>query len=101
MVQIISDKQSDWVEWLGNVIDRLEDYPNITRMVVFAKTEEDEENSHAQIIEFMNCDTDDIFHIGGVLQKEAIKHEMAEEFGLDDNWEADWDGSDDYNYEDV
>lgn len=97
MVQIISDKSSDWVNWLGEVISRMEEYPDISRMVVFARTENDENNSHAQIIEFMNCDTDDIYHIGGILQKEAIKHEMAEEFGLEDNWEAEWDEGESYD----
>lgn len=89
MVQIISDRQSDWVVWLGEVAERLEKYPSISRMVVVAETEEDEEKSHAQIVEFMNCDTDDIYHIGGILQKEAIKHEMIEEFGINDDWEID------------
>lgn len=85
MVQIISDKPSDYVIWLGEVIERLEKYPSVQRMLVVAETN-DENNS--QIIEFMNCNTDDVYYIGGVLQKEAIKHEFAEEFGLDDEfWE--------------
>ena len=90
MVQIISDKSSDWVNWLAEVISRLENYSDISRMVVFAKANNEENNSRAQIIEFMNCDTDDIYLIGGVLQKEAIKHEIVEELGFEDeSWESD------------
>lgn len=89
MVQIISDKPSEWVVWLGEVIERLEEYPSVQRMVVVAETN-DEDNS--QIIEFMNCNTNDVYYVGGLLQKEAIKHEFAEEFGLDDDsWEYELD----------
>ena len=84
MVQIISDKSSDWMKWLAEAVERLGDYPDISQMVLFANTKDDEPQSHTRVIEFMNCDYDDIYSIGGLLQKEAIKHEMAEEFGLDD-----------------
>lgn len=86
MVQIISDKPANWLTWIGEVVEYLEKFPNISRMVVAACA--DENDGGSQIIQFMNCSTDDVYYIGGVLQKEAIKHEMAEEFGLDDeSWE--------------
>ena len=85
MIQIISDKHSDWAVWLGKVMERFDEYPSISRILVVAEAD-DENNS--QVIEFMNCSTDDVYYIGGVLQKEAIKHEFAEEFGLDDEY---WD----------
>lgn len=75
MIQIISDKHSDWAVWLGEVMERLDKYPSISRLLLVAEAN-DENNS--QIIEFMNCNTDDVYYIGGVLQKEAIKHEFAE-----------------------
>lgn len=85
MVQIISDRQSDWVDWIGEVIARLEELPPVSRMMIVA----DIDKSGTQIIEFMNCSTDDVYHMGAVLQKEAIKHEFAEEFGLNDGWDYD------------
>lgn len=87
MVQIISDRPSDWADWLGEVVERLGEYPSVSRMVVVADIDND---VNSQIIEFMNCSTDDIYYIGGVLQKEAIKHELVEELGIeDDSWEED------------
>lgn len=85
MIQIISDRPSDWSVWFAEVMERLDEYPSISRVLVVAEAN-DENNS--QIIEFMNCSTDDVYYFGGVLQKEAIKHEFAEEFGLDDeSWD--------------
>lgn len=96
MVQIISDKTSNYVNWFAEVIDRLGEYPDISRIVVFASTERDENKSQTQIIDFMNCDYDDIYYIGSLLQKEAIKHEMAEDYGLnDDEYEFEIDEEDD------
>lgn len=83
MIQIISDNQSEWAQWMAEVMERLEEDTPINRMLVVAETEEGNE-----IIEFMNCSNDDIHYLGSLLQKEAIKHEIAEELGLDfDNWE--------------
>lgn len=83
MIQIISDNQSKYAQWMAEVMERLEEDAPINRMLIVAETEEGN-----QIIEFMNCCNDDIHYFGGLLQKEAIKHDIAEEFGLDyDNWE--------------
>ena len=88
MVQIISDKPSNWIVWMGEVMERLEKYPSVSRMIVVAETSD---KDSSQIIEFMNCNTDDVYYLGGLLQKEAIKHEFAEEFGLDDEtWDYDF-----------
>lgn len=89
MIQIISDKPSDLAEWLCGVIDRLEEYSSVSKVVVIAQADKDDDTSH-QIIEFMNCNVDDVYYLGGLLQKEAIKHEMLEELGVEDEcWEED------------
>lgn len=91
MIQIISDKPSSWAEWLCGVMGRLEEYPPISRMVIVAETDADDDVSH-QIIEFMNCSPNDVYQLGGLLQKESIKHELLEELGIDDDaWEEDED----------
>ena len=88
MVQIISDKPSNWLTWVGGVVERLEKHPSVSRMAIIADIEGDD---CSQVIEFMNCTIDDVYYLGGLLQKEAIKHEMMEEFGLDDEY---WDEED-------
>lgn len=85
MVQIISDRPSNWLTWIGGVVERLEKYPDVTRIAVIADIEDED---CRQVIEFMNCSTDDVYYLGGLLQKEAIKHEMMSELGIDDDgWE--------------
>lgn len=90
MVQIVSDKPSDWMGWVNGVIERLlNKHQSISKMAIIADIG-DELNT--QVIEFMNCTTNDVYFLGGVLQKEAIKHEMIEELGMeDDYWEEELD----------
>ena len=89
MVQIISDRPSNWLTWIGGVVERLEKYDNVERMAIIADVEDE---NCTQVIEFMNCSTDDVYYLGGLLQKEAIKHEMMGEFGLEDEY---WEEEDD------
>lgn len=87
MVQIVSDKPSDWICWVRGVVERLlDEHQSISKMVIIADVGDD---TNTQIIEFMNCSTNDVYYLGGVLQKEAIKHELVEEFGIsdDEHWE--------------
>ena len=88
MVQIVSDKQTPLVEWITGVLDRLGDF-DVSQVVLVAQTTDPDT---PQLIEFMNCNTDDMYYFGGVIQKEAVKHEIREELGLDDeDWEEDTD----------
>lgn len=96
MVQIISDKPSNWITWVGEAVEHLQGYP-VQRMIIVADIDNKENHN---IIEFMNCSTDDVYRLGGVLQKEAIKHEMAEDFGLDDESWEEYEGEEDL-YESV
>ena len=86
MVQIISDRPSDWMEWISGVIERLlDEHQSVSRMAVIVDVGND---TNTQIIEFMNCSTDDVYHLGGLLQKEAVKHELMEELGINNEyWE--------------
>lgn len=87
MVHIISDRQSDWVKWFGEVISRLEKYKNVSQLLIVANVDNVDDDGNSHVIEFMNCNTDDVYYYGGIIQKEAIKHEMIEELGIeDDSW---------------
>lgn len=89
MVQIISDKPSNLINWIAEVLEHLtNENSSVSRMVIISETDDTEDELGYQTIEFMNCNTNDIYRLGGVLQKEAIKHELIDELALDDeSWE--------------
>lgn len=84
MTELITDKPSKWKDWLCEIINHLEEFDDIERMILVA---EPNDEYGTQLIDFMNCNTDDMYYYGGVIQKEAIKHEMSIELGLEDDWE--------------
>jgi len=85
MIQIISGSQYEWLDFFSEVIADLEEHSDeIQAIVVTTILNNEEVPAH---IDYLNCCPDDIYHIGAMLQKEAIIHEIKEELDLEDAYE--------------